>query len=89
MRTAWAGICEDVYFDIVNIDRYDAIVGTRFMRKHGIQLDFEKGQVLIRGVPAPTLTLGEDHAEFMRRSSMRREKQAERFRRKETDASRK
>ncbi|KAF9258664.1 hypothetical protein L218DRAFT_797344, partial [Marasmius fiardii PR-910] len=30
------------YFDIANIDRYDAVVGTVFMRRHGIILDFEK-----------------------------------------------
>lgn len=89
MRTSYSGICEDVYFDIVNIDRYDAIVGTRFMRTHGIQLDFEKGLVLIRGKPAPTLSVGEDQAEFTRRSSMRREAQVERFRRKESEPSRK
>ena len=29
------------YFDIVNIDRYDVILGMVFMRKHGIILDFE------------------------------------------------
>ena len=29
------------YFDIVNINRYDVIVRTVFMRKHGIILDFE------------------------------------------------
>jgi hypothetical protein len=27
------------YFDVVNIDRYDVILGTVFMRKHGIILD--------------------------------------------------
>ena len=81
MKTSYGGIDEDVYFDIVNI------VGTRFMRKHGIQLDFERGQVLIRGQSAPTLSEGEDHAEFTRRSSMRRDAQAEKFRRKDSDKS--
>ena len=87
MKTSYGGIDEDVYFDIVNIDRYDAIVGTRFMRKHGIQLDFERGQVLIRGQSAPTLSEGEDHAEFTRCSSMRWDAQAEKFRRKDSDKS--
>jgi hypothetical protein len=89
MQTTYAGICEDVYYDIINIDRYDAIVGTRFMRKHGIQLDFKKGRVLVKGKPGPTLSIGEDHAEFTRRSSMKHEAQAEKFRRKESEASRK
>jgi hypothetical protein len=29
------------YFDVVNIDRYNVILGTMFMRKHGITLDSE------------------------------------------------
>ncbi|KAF8232171.1 hypothetical protein L208DRAFT_1273491, partial [Tricholoma matsutake] len=33
------------YFDVVNIDRYDAILGTVFMRKHGIVLDRSTYQV--------------------------------------------
>jgi hypothetical protein len=33
------------YFDMVNIDRYNVILGTVFMRKHGIVLDFGKDQV--------------------------------------------
>ncbi|KAF8240318.1 hypothetical protein L208DRAFT_1233643 [Tricholoma matsutake] len=35
------GVGNTHYFDVVNIDRYDAILGTMFMRKHGIVLDFE------------------------------------------------
>ncbi|KAF8220338.1 hypothetical protein L208DRAFT_1219694, partial [Tricholoma matsutake] len=30
------------YFDIVNIDRYNVILGMVFMRKHSIVLDFNK-----------------------------------------------
>ncbi|KAF8235897.1 hypothetical protein L208DRAFT_1058411, partial [Tricholoma matsutake] len=33
------------YFDIVNIDRYDVILGMVFMRKHGIVLDFDKNKI--------------------------------------------
>jgi len=33
------------YFDIINIDRYDVILGTVFMKQHRIMLDFEKDQV--------------------------------------------
>ncbi|KAF8233778.1 hypothetical protein L208DRAFT_1225614, partial [Tricholoma matsutake] len=35
------------YFDVVNINRYDAILGTVFMRKHGIVLDFERDKVCV------------------------------------------
>jgi Reverse transcriptase (RNA-dependent DNA polymerase) len=37
------------YFDVVNIDRYDAILGTVFMRKHSIILDFECDEVRVKG----------------------------------------
>jgi Retroviral aspartyl protease len=35
----------DHYFDVVNIDRYDVILGMVFMRRHGILLDFGMHQV--------------------------------------------
>ena len=28
------------YFDIINIDYYDAILGTPFLRKHGVIINF-------------------------------------------------
>jgi len=37
------------YFDVINIDRYDVIIGMVFMKQHGIMLDFEKDQVRMRG----------------------------------------
>jgi len=37
------------YFDVINIDRYDVILGMVFMKQHGIMLDFEKDQVRMRG----------------------------------------
>ncbi|KAF8220232.1 hypothetical protein L208DRAFT_1335014 [Tricholoma matsutake] len=43
------GVENTHYFDVVNIDRYDAILGTMFMRKHGIVLDFECDEVHIKG----------------------------------------
>lgn len=60
------------YFDIANIDRYDCIVGTRFMRKHGISLDFEHNVIRVCGIPAPTLTEKEENEEIERRSAARR-----------------
>ena len=37
------------YFNVINIDRYDIIIGTVFMKQHGIVLDFKKDQVRMRG----------------------------------------
>ncbi len=35
------------YFDITNLDRYDVLIGTPFMLKHGVILDFESQCVRI------------------------------------------
>jgi len=43
------------YFDIININRYDIIIGMVFMKQHGIVLDFEKDQVRMRGKNLYTL----------------------------------
>ena len=37
------------YFDVINIDRYNVIIGMVFMKQHRIMLDFEKDQVRMRG----------------------------------------
>jgi hypothetical protein len=37
------------YFYVVNIDRYNVILGTMFMRKHSIILDFERNKVCVKG----------------------------------------
>ncbi|KAF9256621.1 hypothetical protein L218DRAFT_800994, partial [Marasmius fiardii PR-910] len=50
------------YFDIANFDRYDTILGTVFMRKHKMALDFETDSVCMKGRPIPTLTEGEETA---------------------------
>ncbi|KAF8238717.1 hypothetical protein L208DRAFT_1221567, partial [Tricholoma matsutake] len=46
------------YFNVVNIDRYDAILGTIFMRKHGIVLDLERDEVCIKGKHLDTIIEG-------------------------------
>jgi hypothetical protein len=43
------------YFDIVNINRYNVTLGTVFMRKHRIILDFKRNQVRIGDRELPTL----------------------------------
>jgi len=43
-----------------------------FMRKFGITLEPEHDSILISGIPAPTLSEGEETAELARRHSLRR-----------------
>ena len=48
------------YLDIANLDKYDCILGTPFLRKHGISLDFQFQDIVIRGkLRIPTLPEGE------------------------------
>ncbi|KAJ7573831.1 hypothetical protein C8J56DRAFT_1065528 [Mycena floridula] len=56
------------YWDVLNIDRYDAIVGTVFMRQHGIALDFKHNIIRVKGKACPTMKLSEDVEEHARRS---------------------
>ncbi|XP_006459414.1 hypothetical protein AGABI2DRAFT_116393 [Agaricus bisporus var. bisporus H97] len=41
------------YLDVANFDRYDMILGTPFMHKYGVLLDFEKSSVMVDGCPIP------------------------------------
>ena len=58
------------YFDVVNIDRYDAILGTVFMRKHGIALDFECDEVRVKGKRLETVIEGPNTFMQARRHAM-------------------
>ncbi|KAF8218887.1 hypothetical protein L208DRAFT_1185467, partial [Tricholoma matsutake] len=51
------------HFDVVNIDRYDAILGTVFMRKHGIVLDFERDKVRVDDLNNVLFAICEDLAD--------------------------
>jgi hypothetical protein len=59
------------YFDVVNLDRFDAIMGTKYMRKHRISLDFEHNLIRIKGQKAPTLSAMQETAEVERRNAAR------------------
>jgi len=43
----FALITNDTYLDVANLDKYDSILGTPFLRKHGISLDFENEEIVI------------------------------------------
>jgi hypothetical protein len=60
------------YFDIINIDRYDVVVGTVFMRKHAIVLDFGLDQIRYKDEVLPMLKEGTDEYLQVRRQAMRR-----------------
>lgn len=78
------GISEDMYFDVVNIDRYDAILGTPFLRKHGVCIDFKKGGIVIDGQFYKTFSVGEEIAYIAKRGEARDPKLKERSRPRET-----
>lgn len=46
----------DVYFDIANLDRYDAVLGTPFLRRFGVILDFQTNSVIIDGHAYPAMS---------------------------------
>ena len=49
-----------IYLDIANLDKYDCILGTPFLRKHGISLDFQFQEIVICGkLHIPALPEGE------------------------------
>ncbi|KAJ7454313.1 hypothetical protein B0H11DRAFT_1740524 [Mycena galericulata] len=41
----FGGVRGYVYFDQVNLDRYDIVIGTPFMNRHGVILDFGKREI--------------------------------------------
>jgi len=62
--TEFSSINRNTYLDIANLDKYDCILGTPFLRKHGIFLDFERQEIVIhRRLCIPALPEGEGEAE--------------------------
>ncbi|KAF8222097.1 hypothetical protein L208DRAFT_1324353 [Tricholoma matsutake] len=66
------GIQGEHYFNVVNLNRYDVIIRTVFMRKHGIILDFECDEVHLKGKVVPTIikcesTFGRDQGPLERK----------------------
>ena len=43
------------YVDIANFDRYDMIIGTPWMRRNKVRLDFENDQVVVGGTAVPAV----------------------------------
>ena len=56
---------EQHYFDVVDIDRYNVILGTPFFSRHNVELDFKHRRILIDGKTIP-LYDEVDEAEMLR-----------------------
>ncbi|KDQ24290.1 hypothetical protein PLEOSDRAFT_1107213 [Pleurotus ostreatus PC15] len=67
-------IISKTYFDIANLDRYDAIIGTPTMRKYGIILDFADKCIRIGNRAFDALKEGEETHIMARRHSIQRRK---------------
>ncbi|KAG6861228.1 hypothetical protein C0993_002740, partial [Termitomyces sp. T159_Od127] len=51
VRVKTSGQPTKEYVDIANFDRYDMIIGTPFMRKNKVLLDFVNNKVIVNGTP--------------------------------------
>ena len=67
---------EKYYLDVVNIDRYDAILGAPFMRKFGVRLDFETNMIIVGDAIIKAL-LPEEEAALLRGRGFRRNNRKE------------
>jgi hypothetical protein len=47
------GYSGEQYLDVANLDRYDMVLGTPFMRKNKVNLDFNNSCVIVNGVSIP------------------------------------
>jgi hypothetical protein len=61
----------DVYLDVVNLDRYDVILGTPFMRKHGLVLDFSRNALSAQGATITMITTGQEDLMLAKRRVIR------------------
>ncbi|KAI0039518.1 hypothetical protein FA95DRAFT_1504058 [Auriscalpium vulgare] len=65
-------VSEKTYADVVNIDRYDMIIGTPFLRAHGVSLDFSTDSICVKGQSIPSLTVEEERTRNAKTGSTRR-----------------
>jgi hypothetical protein len=62
---------DDVYMDVVNIDRYDMIIGTPFMRKHAFALDFGQNVISVHGQQILPMSTGQEDLMLEKRRASR------------------
>jgi hypothetical protein len=51
---------ENAYADVVNIDRYDMIIGIPFMQRHRLVLDFDQNSLSMQGHISQMMTAGQE-----------------------------
>ena len=57
----------EAYLDVVNLDRYDMIIGTPFMPNHGMVLDFNRNVLSAQDTAIATITAGQEDLMLSRR----------------------
>ena len=70
-RVELGPISSDAYMDVVNIDRYDMIIGTLFLREHRAVLDFGDDALVIQGRKITPLTVGQEDLMIAQRRARR------------------
>ena len=63
-----------VYFDVIDVDRYDLILGTTFCRQHNVVLDFAKNKIWVDGIAVPAYTAVQDEEIAASRRQSRQER---------------
>lgn len=71
---------EACYFDVVDIDRYDVILGTPFLKKHNVVLNFKTRTVIIDGVNVGVYSAVEDAEVLKTRAESRKQRIVARLR---------
>jgi hypothetical protein len=54
---AVANVRDTAYVDIANFEHFDMIIGTPWMRKHNVLLDFTANCVVVNGCPIPAIKM--------------------------------
>ena len=60
----------NVYVDVININRYDMIISTPFMRKHWFILDFSNDTLSAQGHLVPTMSSGQEDLMLAKKHTM-------------------
>jgi len=66
-----------IYVDIANFDRYEMIIGTPFMRRNQVILDFKNNEIIINEKRIPALTVSAKEAELFARRQRTTDKKGE------------